>query len=157
MTQLPLSGLNVLDLTIARAGPTAVRLLTDWGANVIKIEPPQDSGSITGSSRGSDEQKLHRNKRGICINLKNDDGYETFFELVQSADVLVEDLRAPVKHNLRVDYETLKSINERLIYSSISGFGQTGPYSERPGVDQIVQGMSGLMSITGEPSTDQPE
>lgn len=152
MNDLPLAGLTVLDLTIARAGPTAVRLLTDWGANVIKIEsPPADSGSITGSRRGSDEQNLHRNKRGICINLKHNSGYDTFIELVKSADVVVENFRAPVKHKLRVDYDTLKQVNSRLIYASISGFGQSGPYSERPGVDQIVQGMSGLMSITGEP------
>ena len=152
MHDLPLSGLTVLDLTIARAGPTAVRPLTDWGANVIKIEPPpQTSGSITGARRGSDEQNLRPNKRGICIDLKNEAGHETFLELVKSADVLVENFRAPVKHKLRVDFQTLSSINEKLIYASISGFGQTGPYSTRSGVDQIVQGMSGLMSITGEP------
>ncbi|MCY3885310.1 MAG: CaiB/BaiF CoA-transferase family protein, partial [Gammaproteobacteria bacterium] len=147
---LPLKGLIVLDLTIARAGPTAVRLLTDWGANVIRIEPPPTSdGPITGSRDGPDEQNLHRNKRSICLNLKTKEGYETFVKLVQQADVIVENFRAPVKERLKIDYEALKRINERVILASISGFGQTGPYSDRRGVDQIVQGMSGLMSITG--------
>ena len=151
MDQLPLSGYTVLDLTIARAGPTAVRLLSDWGANVIKIEPPAEAGSITGGRRGPDEQNLHRNKRALAINLKNPDGHAAFLELVKQADIVVENFRADVKDRLKVDYETLKQANDRLIYASISGFGQEGPYSDRPGVDQIVQGMSGLMSITGEP------
>lgn len=152
MNELPLTGLTVLDLTIARAGPTAVRLLADWGANVIKVEPPPvKAGSITGGRHGPDEQNLHRNKRGVCINLKHEAGHELFVEFVKRADIVVENFRAPVKHKLRVDYETLKQHNERLIYASISGFGQDGPYSERPGVDQIVQGMCGLMSITGHP------
>lgn len=152
MSELPLAGLRVLDLTQARAGPTAVRLLTDWGADVIKVEPPpQDPGSITGGRNGPDEQNLHRNKRGICINLKHGAGYRLFLDLVKQADIVVENFRAPVKHNLKIDYETLSKVNDRLIYASISGFGQTGPYAERAGVDQIVQGMSGLMSITGEP------
>lgn len=149
---LPLSDIKVLDLTIARAGPTAVRLLADWGADVIKVEPPPaDEGSITGGRHGPDEQNLHRNKRGVCINLKHKTGHELFVDMVKQSDVLVENFRAPVKHRLKVDYETLRPINERLIYASISGFGQDGPYSDRPGVDQIVQGMSGLMSITGHP------
>ncbi|MYD42682.1 MAG: CoA transferase [Gammaproteobacteria bacterium] len=152
MKELPLSGISVLDLTIARAGPTAVRLLTDWGANVIKIEPPpMDKGSITGGRHGPDEQNLHRNKRGVCINLKHAEGHAVFVDMVKQADIVVENFRAPVKHKLKVDYESLRQHNERLIYASISGFGQDGPYSERPGVDQIVQGMSGLMSITGHP------
>lgn len=147
---LPLQNLVVLDLTIARAGPTAVRLLTDWGANVIKVEaPPQSARPITGTRDGSDDQNLHRNKRSICIDLKTEEGYETFLTLVSQADVLVENFRAPVKHKLRIDYETLRKVNDRMIYASISGFGQSGPYSDRGGVDQIVQGMSGLMSITG--------
>lgn len=147
---LPLHDVVVLDLTIARAGPTAVRLLTDWGANVIRIEPPpRSSGAITGSRDGPDEQNLHRNKRSLCLNLKKEEGYEAFVKLVAQADVVVENFRAPVKERLRIDYESLKSINSRLILASISGFGQTGPYSDRGGVDQIVQGMSGLMSVTG--------
>lgn len=147
----PLAGLTVLDLTIARAGPTAVRLLADWGADVIKIEPPTSGGDITGARRGPDEQNLHRNKRSLCIDLKNPAGHALFLRLSARADIIVENFRADVKHRLKVDYETVKEVNETIIYASISGFGQQGPYSARPGVDQIVQGMSGLMSITGEP------
>ena len=151
MGALPLSGYKVLDLTIARAGPTAVRLLADWGADVIKIEPPARAGSITGNRRGPDEQNLHRNKRGLCIDLKNKAGHVLFLDLAKQADVIVENFRADVKHRLQIDYESVRAVNERVIYASISGFGQEGPYRDRPGVDQIVQGMSGLMSITGEP------
>ena len=151
MGALPLSGYKVLDLTIARAGPTAVRLLADWGADVVKIEPSATVGSITGTRRGPDEQNLHRNKRGLCIDLKNKAGHALFLDLAKQADVIVENFRADVKHRLQIDYESIRAVNERVIYASISGFGQEGPYSERPGVDQIVQGMSGLMSITGEP------
>ena len=151
MGALPLSGYKVLDLTIARAGPTAVRLLADWGADVIKIEPPATAGSITGTRRGPDEQNLHRNKRGLCIDLKNKAGHVLFLDLAKQADVIVENFRADVKHRLQIDYESVRVVNERVIYASISGFGQEGPYRDRPGVDQIVQGMSGLMSITGEP------
>ena len=151
MGALPLSGYKVLDLTIARAGPTAVRLLADWGADVIKIEPSARAGSITGNRRGPDEQNLHRNKRGLCIDLKNEAGHALFLDLAKHADVIAENFRADVKHRLQIDYESVRAVNERVIYASISGFGQEGPYSDRPGVDQIVQGMSGLMSITGEP------
>ena len=148
----PLAGYTVLDLTIARAGPTAVRLLADWGADVIKVEaPPAVGGAMTGARRGPDEQNLHRNKRSICIDLKDRDGHALFMTLAAQADVVVENFRADVKHRLRVDYESVKAVNESIVYASISGFGQEGPYSKRPGVDQIVQGMSGLMSITGEP------
>ena len=151
MDALPLSGYKVLDLTIARAGPTAVRLLADWGADVVKIEPPATAGSITGTRRGPDEQNLHRNKRGLCIDLKKKTGNALFMDLAKQADIIVENFRADVKHRLRIDYESVRAVNKGVIYASISGFGQEGPYSERPGVDQIVQGMSGLMSITGEP------
>ncbi|MCY3838204.1 MAG: CaiB/BaiF CoA-transferase family protein [Gammaproteobacteria bacterium] len=148
----PLAGYTVLDLTIARAGPTAVRLLADWGADVIKIEaPPAVGGAMTGARRGPDEQNLHRNKRSLCINLKDPEGLALFMTLAAKADVIVENFRAEVKHRLQVDYESVKTVNESIVYASISGFGQDGPYSKRPGVDQIVQGMSGLMSITGEP------
>ena len=148
----PLAGYTVLDLTIARAGPTAVRLLADWGADVIKIEaPPAVGGAMTGARRGPDEQNLHRNKRSVCINLKDPEGHALFMTLAAKADVIVENFRADVKHRLKVDYESVKKVNEAIVYASISGFGQEGPYSARPGVDQIVQGMSGLMSITGEP------
>jgi crotonobetainyl-CoA:carnitine CoA-transferase CaiB-like acyl-CoA transferase len=148
----PLSHIRVLDLTIARAGPSAVRLLADWGADVIKIEPPPGAGqSVTGARRGPDEQNLHRNKRSVCVDLKHPDGHALFLELAAGADVVVENFKVDVKHRLKVDYETLQQVNERIIYASISGFGQDGPYADRGGVDQIVQGMSGLMSVTGEP------
>ena len=155
MTEGPLSHIRVLDLTIARAGPTAVRLLADWGADVIKIEPParlDHSGrSITGARRGPDEQNLHRNKRSLGLNLKSDRGREVFMDLVRDSDVVVENFRSEVKFKLGVDYESVRAVNPGIIYASISGFGQDGPYGKRPGVDQIVQGMSGLMSVTGEP------
>ncbi|MCY3620244.1 MAG: CaiB/BaiF CoA-transferase family protein [Gammaproteobacteria bacterium] len=148
----PLAGYTVLDLTIARAGPTAVRLLADWGADVIKIEaPPAVGGAMTGARRGPDEQNLHRNKRSLCINLKDPEGHALFMTLAAKADVIVENFRAEVKHRLKVDYESVRTVSKSIVYASISGFGQDGPYSKRPGVDQIVQGMSGLMSITGEP------
>ena len=151
----PLQHLRVLDLTIARAGPTAVRLLADWGAEVIKIEPPPrkdgKGNSVTGGRRGPDEQNLHRNKKSLAINLKKPDGQELFHDLVKQADVIVENFRSDVKYRLSVDYETVKKIKPDIIYASISGFGQNGPYATRPGVDQIIQGMSGLMSVTGEP------
>lgn len=150
---MPLSKYTVLDLTIARAGPTAVRLLSDWGAQVIRIEtPPSQSGrSMTGIRHGADEQNLHRNKRSICIDLKHPQGKALLHQLVARADVVVENFRADVKTRLGLDYAQLKAINPRIILASISGFGQDGPYAERPGVDQVVQGLSGLMSITGEP------
>ncbi|HXC28750.1 MAG TPA: CaiB/BaiF CoA-transferase family protein [Stellaceae bacterium] len=150
---LPLSGYTVLDLTHARAGPTAVRQFADWGANVIKIEPPGGPGTdITGSRReGFDFQNLHRNKRSLAINLKTKEGLAIFMKLAAKADVIVENFRSTVKHRLGVDYESVKKINPRIVYGSISGFGQTGPYAKRPGVDQIAQGMGGLMSITGFP------
>lgn len=152
---LPLSPYTVLDLTIARAGPTAVRLLADWGATVIKIEPPPSADSsgrtLTGARRGPDEQNLHRNKRGLALDLKHPDGHCIFLAMVRRADVVVENFRADVKRRLGIEYETLAAVNPRIILASISGFGQDGPYSDRGGVDQIIQGMSGLMSVTGEP------
>ena len=151
----PLSHIRVLDLTHARAGPSAVRLLSDWGADVIKIEQPLAPGSqgrgVTGARRGPDEQNLHRNKRSLTLNLKDPDGLAVFMALAESADVVVENFRSEVKHRLGVDFEAVKAANPAIIYASISGFGQDGPYGTRAGVDQIVQGMSGLMSVTGEP------
>jgi crotonobetainyl-CoA:carnitine CoA-transferase CaiB-like acyl-CoA transferase len=153
MPGLPLSKYTVLDLTLARAGPTAVRLLADWGANVIRIEPPATAagGDVTGGRHSPDSQNLHRNKRGITIDLKSEEGLALFMRLASSADVIVENFRMEVKYRLGVDYESVKKLNPAIIYASISGFGQDGPYSKRPGVDQVVQGTSGLMSITGEP------
>jgi len=153
--ELPLARYTVLDLTLARAGPTAVRLLADWGADIIRIEPPPRPGSkggtLGGRRHGPDSQNLHRNKRGLTINLKHEDGKAVFMRLASKADVIVENFRMEVKYRLGVDYESVKEVNPAIIYASISGFGQDGPYSKRPGVDQIIQGTSGLMSITGEP------
>jgi formyl-CoA transferase len=147
---LPLKGVRVLDLTLARAGPTCVRHLADWGADVIAVQPP-DGGNELLSRDGFDYQNLHRNKRFVSLDLKSAKGREAFLRLVERADVLVENMRAPVKHRLKIAYDDLKPINPRLVYGSISGFGQDGPYALRAGVDQIAQGMGGLMSITGEP------
>ncbi|MEO6362234.1 MAG: CaiB/BaiF CoA-transferase family protein [Caldimonas sp.] len=149
-----LSHLTVLDLTRVRAGPTAVRQLADWGARVVKIEMPvaMDEGEGIGGPRdGSDFQNVHRNKRGMTLNLKSAEGVDILKKMVASADVLVENYRPDVKNKLGIDYETMAAINPRLIYASISGYGEDGPYRLRPGFDQIAQGMGGLMSITGMP------
>jgi formyl-CoA transferase len=149
-----LSGLRVLDLTRVRSGPTCVRQLADWGADVIKIEMPEglEAGdSLGGPRHGPDFQNLHRNKRSITLNLKAPEGLAIFRRLAETADVVVENFRPEVKFRLRIDYDSLAAINPRIIYASISGFGQDGPYAERPGFDQIAQGMGGLMSITGLP------
>jgi len=149
---LPLSGLVVLDLTIVRAGPTCVRHLADWGADVIRIEPPSETGEpLIGSRDSPDFENLHRNKRAMYLNLKDPAGYAAFMKMVERADVIVENMRAPVKHRLKIAWEDVHKVNPRLVYGSISGFGQDGPYAGRAGVDQIVQGMGGLMSITGMP------
>ncbi len=150
----PLSRFTVLDLTRVRSGPTAVRQLADWGANVIKIEAPEaidPSKGMGGARDGSDFQNLHRNKRGITLNLKDPKGVELFKKMVKTADVVVENFRPDVKNRLGIDYESLKAVNPAIILGSISGFGQDGPYWNRPGFDQIAQGMGGLMSITGLP------
>jgi crotonobetainyl-CoA:carnitine CoA-transferase CaiB-like acyl-CoA transferase len=145
---------TVLDLTRVRAGPSCVRQLADWGANVIKIELPPDPAAgegMGGPREGSDFQNLHRNKRSMTLNLKSREGQAAFKRMVKKADVVVENFRPDVKRRLGIDYKTLAKINPKLIYGSISGFGQTGPYANRPGFDQIAQGMGGLMSITGLP------
>lgn len=153
MTALPLSHLTVLDLTAHRAGPTAVRQLADWGAHVVKIEQPVagDMDSMGGARHGFDFQNLHRNKKSMTLDLKSAEGHAIFMKLAAKADVIVENYRSDVKHRLKVDYDTVAKVNPRIVYGSISGFGQSGPDAARPGVDQIAQGMGGLMSITGEP------
>ena len=149
---LPLSRFRVLDLTRARAGPTAARQLADLGADVIKIEErPKEEFGLGGPRHGPDFQNLHRNKRSLTLNLKVPDGLAIFRRLAAGADVVVENYRPGVKHRLGIDYESVRALNPRIVYGSISGFGQDGPYAERPGVDQIAQGMGGLMSITGLP------
>ncbi|WFT92864.1 CoA transferase [Bradyrhizobium barranii] len=149
-----LSRFTVLDLTRVRSGPTCVRQLADWGAKVIKIDAlTEDTGGEQpgGPRHGSDFQNLHRNKRAMTLNLKDPRGLEVFKRLAAKADVVVENFRPDVKKKLGIDYESLRQINPRIVYGSISGFGQDGPYHKRPGFDQIAQGMGGLMSITGAP------
>ena len=147
-----LSKYTVLDLTRVRSGPTCVRQLADWGANVIKIEDPEsDKIGLGGARSGSDFQNLHRNKRSMTLNLKSKEGVAIFHALAKKADIIVENYRPDVKKRLGIDYDAISAINPRIIYGSISGFGQDGPLANRPGFDQIAQGMGGLMSITGEP------
>ena len=149
-----LSRFTVLDLTRVRSGPTCVRQLADWGANVIKIETPPhlEKGEGPGGPReNADFQNLHRNKRSMTLDLKSKQGLAAFRRMVEKADVVVENFRPDVKDRLGINYEDLKKINKRIVLGSISGFGQDGPYRDRPGFDQIAQGMGGLMSITGEP------
>ena len=147
-----LTRFTVLDLTRVRSGPTCVRQLSDWGANVIKIEtPPGVEEPMGGPREGGDFQNLHRNKRSMTLNLKTPQGLAAFKRMIKKADVVVENFRPDVKKRLGIDYKALSKINPRIVYASISGFGQDGPYSNRPGFDQIAQGMGGLMSVTGLP------
>jgi crotonobetainyl-CoA:carnitine CoA-transferase CaiB-like acyl-CoA transferase len=148
----PLSHIRVIDLCLARAGPTCVRQLADMGADVIQVVRPGDA-SFDARFPNSDRENLHRNKRSIAIDLQTEAGHGLLLRLVKEADVVVENWRPDVKHRLRVDYETLRAVNPRIVYASISGFGQGGPYANRPGVDQIAQGLGGLMSVTGEPGS----
>jgi len=153
MRQGPLSRFTVLDLTQVRSGPAAVRQLSDWGAEVIKIEQPAKvlDDKPGGSAQFADYQNTHRNKQSITLNLKDPRGLEIFHDLVRHADVVVENYRPDVKHRLGIDYDSLAAINPRIVLGSVSGFGQHGPARDRPGLDQIAQGMGGLMSVTGEP------
>jgi len=149
-----LSRFRILDLTRARAGPTSTKQFADFGADVIKIEQPADGGErnqLSGDRHSFDMQNLHRNSRSITLDLKKQEAKEIFYRLVKTADVVVENFRPDVKFRLGIDYETLKAINPRIILMSISGFGQDGPYVARPMFDQIAQGMSGIMSVTGKP------
>ena len=149
-----LARFTVLDLTRVRAGPTCVRQLADWGADVIKVELPDqgpDGHGLGGPRAGSDFQNLHRNKRSLTLNLKAAEGREILLRLVARADVVVENFRPDVKDRLKIAYDDLRAVNPRIVLASISGFGQDGPYAERPGFDQIAQGMGGLMSVTGLP------
>ena len=157
MPHLPASSalqrFRVIDLTQVRAGPTACRQLADWGADVIQVQMPEHmrGDDTLGGQTGSDYQYTHRNKRSITLNLKEPQGIATLKRLIAGADVVVENFRPDVKFRLGIDYESLAPDNPRLVYASISGFGQTGPLAKRPGFDQIAQGMGGLMSVTGLP------
>jgi len=157
MPHLPASSalkrFRVIDLTQVRAGPTACRQLADWGADVIQVQMPEHmrGDDTLGGQDGSDYQYTHRNKRSITLDLKQAEGIATLKRLIAGADVVVENFRPDVKFRLGIDYEALAADNPRLVYASISGFGQTGPLASRPGFDQIAQGMGGLMSVTGTP------
>ena len=151
MTGSALDGIKVVDLTMARAGPAAVRLLADWGASVIRVEAPGEGLGIASDHRSSDYINLHGNKRLVTADLKDPRGAAIVCRLVDNADVVMENFRPQVTKRLGLDYETLSARHPRLVYGSISGFGQDGPLGNRGAVDQIIQGMSGLMSLTGEP------
>jgi formyl-CoA transferase len=148
-----LARFRVIDLTQVRAGPTAARQLADWGADVIQVQMPEHmrGDDTLGGQDGSDYQYTHRNKRSITLDLKQADGITMLKRLIAGADVVVENFRPDVKGRLGIDYDSLAAANPRLVYASISGFGQTGPLAQRPGFDQIAQGMGGLMSVTGLP------
>lgn len=149
-----LSQLRVIDLSQVRAGPTCIKQFADFGADVIKVEPPDSvpRGELyVGARDGADMQNLHRNKRSITLDLKSPRAREVLEPLLKTADLVVENFRPSVKARLGLDYETLSKLNPRLVLVSISGFGQDGPYRDRPGFDQIIQGMCGLMSATGMP------
>ena len=149
-THRPLAHMEVLDLTRVRAGPTAVKQLSDWGASVIKVEGPAED-DMTGERDGSDFQNLHRNKRSIVLDLKHPEGVAALKRIATRVDVVVENFRPDVKHRLGIAYDDLRAVNPRLVYASISGFGEEGPYVTRPGFDLIAQAMGGMMSITGLP------
>ena len=146
----PLSHISVIDLTRARSGPTAVRQLADWGASVVQVAS-READYDDFPRRNSDTQNLRRNTRIITVDLRKPEGVAIIRRMAETADVVVENYRPGVKHRLGIDYETLSSINPRIVYGSISGFGQDGPYADRPGFDQIAQGLGGMMSITGLP------
>ena len=151
MSEGALSRFTVIDLTRVRAGPTCVRQFADHGAKVVKVESPKADGELGGPRLGPDFQNLHRNKRCITLDLKAPQGKAVLIDLVRQADVLVENFRPDVKDRLGINYADLSAINPRLVYASISGFGEDGPYRMRPGFDQIAQGMGGIMSVTGKP------
>ena len=148
-----LSRFRVIDLSRVRSGPNCVRILTDFGADVIRVEPPQgidpNEALFASNREGGDFQNINRNKRSMTLNLKRPGAKAILMRLVKDADVVVENWRPEVKIKLGLDYESLSKVNPRIILASISGFGQTGPYALRPGFDQIIQGMGGLMSVTG--------
>ena len=148
-----LARFRVIDLTQVRAGPTACRQLADWGADVIQVQMPEHlrGDDTLGGQDASDYQYTHRNKRSVTLNLKAAEGIAALKRLIASADVVVENFRPDVKHRLGIDYDSLAADHPRLVYASISGFGQTGPLADRPGFDQIAQGLGGLMSVTGLP------
>jgi crotonobetainyl-CoA:carnitine CoA-transferase CaiB-like acyl-CoA transferase len=152
----PLSRFTILDASRVRAGPTAIRTFADLGARVIKLEiPPGAPGGddmIGGRDHNrADYENLHRNKESLTLNMKEPEGLEILHTLVRQADVFIENYRPDVKYRLGIGPDDLRKVNPRLVYASISGFGQDGPYANWPGFDSIAQGMGGLMSVTGQP------
>ncbi|MDP4589592.1 MAG: CoA transferase, partial [Burkholderiaceae bacterium] len=152
-----LKNLKVIDLSRVRAGPNCVRILTDFGADVIRVEPPAgvdpNEAMFAADRIGGDFQNLNRNKRSMTLNLKKPGALDILMKLIKEADIVVENWRPDVKKKLGLDYESLAAVNPRIILASISGYGQDGPYAKRPGFDQIMQGMGGLMSVTGHPES----
>jgi formyl-CoA transferase len=152
---LPLQGIRVLDVSQVMAGPFACMLLADLGADVIKVEPPegdQTRGAMGFKMKGPDSMgflNMNRNKRSLTLDLKTEEGKQVFYELVKTADVIVENYRPGVVQRLGIDYESVQKINPKIVYASISGFGQSGPWASRPGFDLMAQAMSGVMSVTG--------
>jgi crotonobetainyl-CoA:carnitine CoA-transferase CaiB-like acyl-CoA transferase len=158
MMTLPLDGVRILDLTQVMAGPFATMTLADLGADVVKIEPPgtgdqarRGAGHFRDGEDTAGFLALNRNKRSVVLDLKSEAGIAAFYALSDRADVVIENFRPGVTRRLGIDHEALRARNPALIYASISGFGQTGPYAQRPGFDLIAQAMSGVMSVTGEP------
>jgi crotonobetainyl-CoA:carnitine CoA-transferase CaiB-like acyl-CoA transferase len=157
----PLVGIRVLDCTLALAGPFCSMLLADLGADVIKVESPDSAaqggrGSVDFHGENAKYLIVNRNKRGFTVDLKNERGRAIFYQLVTTADVLVQNFRPGVMARLGCDYVTLKGINPRLVYCSISGFGDNSPYADLAGLDLIAQGLSGLMSVTGPANGSEP-
>ncbi|MGV3492638.1 MAG: CaiB/BaiF CoA transferase family protein [Ramlibacter sp.] len=157
---LPLAGVRVLDISQVMAGPYACMLLGDLGADVIKIEPPgtgdQTRGSMGFKMKGADSLgfiNMNRNKRSVTLDLKSPAGKEVLLKLAKDADILVENYRPGALRRMGLGYEDLKAVNPRLVYTSISGFGQTGPWADRPGFDLMAQAMTGVMSVTGYPDS----
>ncbi len=152
-----LKNLKVIDLSRVRAGPNCVRILTDFGADVIRVEPPAgvdpNEAMFAANRIGGDFQNINRNKRSMTLNLKKAGSLDILMKLVKEADIVIENWRPDVKNKLGLDYESLAAVNPRIILASISGYGQDGPYAKRPGFDQIMQGMGGLMSVTGHPES----
>jgi formyl-CoA transferase len=151
--QLPLQGIRVLDVSQVMAGPFACMLLADLGADVIKVEPPgtgdQTRGAMGFKMKGPDSMgflNMNRNKRSLTLDLKSEEGREAFYRLAETADVIVENYRPGVVQRLKIDYDSIRRINPRIVYVSISGFGQSGPWAQRPGFDLMAQAMSGVIA-----------
>ena len=155
---LPLNGIRVLDLSRALAGPFCSMILGDLGADVVKVEPLPDGEMIRGWGPFDREistyfLSVNRNKRSLALNFRDPEGLRTLNQMAQSVDVLVENFKPGAMEEMGLSFETLRQHNPGLIYANVTGFGRDGPYGDRPGLDQIALGMSGLMSVTGTPES----